>query len=418
MKEELARWTDGVRAEVVDALRGLVRSGQEDLAKDTGSCRTFRSTQVIIQQLSQAMGLRVVSWPVDDPRDVVSGLHPDGSRAACLMATADSQSPGPAYLLAAHCDVVDIFAPERWTRPPFSGEVNEGVLYGRGSADAKGPLVSCLYGIALAARLRWIKRGSVNLVVVPDEETKGEGIQTTTRLGISWAGALFAEPTMLQLCPACRGGVLFSIKVEGRSAHPGAVWEGVNAIEKAAYIVTRLSALPAEIDKLGFHPLWLSLPQRHTLRISGIQARSTGRSVPDWAEIQCSLSILPGDDFDAIRTVAEEFIVSISTADPWLRDHPPEVVWGTPKPPSSTRADDDFVVSTLRALNEAGWETRLLPFNAASDMTPYVISGGSPAVVFGPGRLEAGHSPNESIEIDQVLTAIQMVATMIRAWCG
>ena len=75
-------------------------------------------------------------------------------------------------LLLHHMDVVPADA-SRWTRDPFSGEIAEGRLWGRGSMDMKGPGVIQLYSFILLKRLNVALDRDVLLMAVPDEEVGG-----------------------------------------------------------------------------------------------------------------------------------------------------------------------------------------------------------------------------------------------------
>jgi carboxypeptidase PM20D1 len=83
----------------------------------------------------------------------------------------------PPIILMAHQDVVPVAedAEKDWRHPPFSGEIAEGAVWGRGSVDDKGSLVTLFEAIdALAAR-GFKPRRTIYLVSGQDEETLGTG---------------------------------------------------------------------------------------------------------------------------------------------------------------------------------------------------------------------------------------------------
>lgn len=79
---------------------------------------------------------------------------------------------GPSTLLMAHYDVVPV-AEEHWTRPPFSGQIDNGVIYGRGSLDDKGPLFVILEAVESLLAEGITPDGDVYLSFGDDEEIGG-----------------------------------------------------------------------------------------------------------------------------------------------------------------------------------------------------------------------------------------------------
>ncbi|MDP3318152.1 MAG: M20/M25/M40 family metallo-hydrolase, partial [Bosea sp. (in: a-proteobacteria)] len=77
---------------------------------------------------------------------------------------------GPVFVIAGHTDVVPVGDSGAWTRAPFGGTVQDGVLYGRGACDMKGGLAAMI-----AAALRFRREnpdapGSIAFLVTGDEE--------------------------------------------------------------------------------------------------------------------------------------------------------------------------------------------------------------------------------------------------------
>jgi succinyl-diaminopimelate desuccinylase len=137
---------------------------------------------------------------------------------------------GPVLVFAGHTDVVPPGEVGSWTHGPFSGEVAEGFLYGRGAVDMKGG-IACM----LAATLAFLDRhgpdfgGSIAFLVTGDEE--GPAVNGTVKL-LDWAKArgerfdhcLLGEPTnpdtlgeMIKI--GRRGSLTGRITVHGRQGH-------------------------------------------------------------------------------------------------------------------------------------------------------------------------------------------------------
>jgi acetylornithine deacetylase/succinyl-diaminopimelate desuccinylase-like protein len=98
-------------------------------------------------------------------------LADDPARPCLIVRLPGSGERGP-LLLQGHTDVVPA-DPSEWSRPPFSGEIADGCVWGRGALDMKGTLVMQLLAVVLAKRLGLRPRGDIIFCAVPDEEAGG-----------------------------------------------------------------------------------------------------------------------------------------------------------------------------------------------------------------------------------------------------
>jgi succinyl-diaminopimelate desuccinylase len=136
---------------------------------------------------------------------------------------------GPHLMFAGHTDVVPVGAEASWTHPPFSADIRNGEMYGRGAVDMKGG-IACF--IAAAARHIAAKggfKGSVSLLITGDEE--GPSINGSRKLlewaaakGEKWDASLVGEPTnpeqlgdMIKI--GRRGSISGHLTIEGRQGH-------------------------------------------------------------------------------------------------------------------------------------------------------------------------------------------------------
>ncbi|HEU6442226.1 MAG TPA: succinyl-diaminopimelate desuccinylase [Microvirga sp.] len=135
----------------------------------------------------------------------------------------------PYLLFAGHTDVVPPGDPTRWRHDPFSAEIEDGELYGRGAVDMKGG-IACM----MAAALDFIRenpdfRGSIGFLITGDEE--GPAVNGTIKL-LEWAKGrgerfdhcILGEPTnpnqlgdMIKI--GRRGSLTGKIIVEGKQGH-------------------------------------------------------------------------------------------------------------------------------------------------------------------------------------------------------
>lgn len=163
-----------------------------------------------------------------------------------LIAELDGGLPGPRTILSGHLDTYPVGDPSGWTVDPLGGEVRDGRLYGRGSADMKGAVAVLVEVMRAMAALRPF-RGSVVLALAGDEERMGE-------LGTQWLidhaseirgdGVLVADVGG----PACvrlgeKGMIWLEIEAKGRQAHGAHVHAGSNALDRLIDALTALRLL-------------------------------------------------------------------------------------------------------------------------------------------------------------------------------
>ena len=83
---------------------------------------------------------------------------------------------GEIVALVNHLDVVPAGAPENWSSPPFSMEIRDGKVYGRGVLDNKGPLLLCYYAMLALKDAGFVPEKTIRLILGCDEETKWQGM--------------------------------------------------------------------------------------------------------------------------------------------------------------------------------------------------------------------------------------------------
>jgi succinyl-diaminopimelate desuccinylase len=165
---------------------------------------------------------------------------------------------GPHFCFAGHSDVVP--PGEGWTHDPFSAEIADGILFGRGAADMK----SALAAFAAAAAQVIAKgpvNGSISLLITGDEE--GPAVNGTAKV-LAWLKqkgeridhCVVGEPTSTvsagdTLKIGRRGSVNFQVTVKGVQGHVGYPHRAKNPIPLLARLVQALCA--EELDKGSAH---------------------------------------------------------------------------------------------------------------------------------------------------------------------
>jgi succinyl-diaminopimelate desuccinylase len=226
----------------------------------------------------------------------------DGRRIA-LVGSIGGLSQTSAYILNAPLDTAGFGNLATWTRPPTSAAIENGWLYGRGSADSKaGTAIFC--HLLDAFRRRNFSR-ALGFVFDADEHTGRFGGMRAflDRSSGSVAGVMIGYPGNDRFCIGARGFWRATVALCGLAAHSGASHHrGVNAIAKASRFVRSLEELQNEIGAQTADAF--PLPPKVT--VTGIRGGGEFSLIPDLCEVDIDVRLTPSfpSDIAAARISA------------------------------------------------------------------------------------------------------------------
>lgn len=351
-----------------------------------------KATAEVLIEVAQECGLDVESWDVEPGRPNVEVSLPGGS--------------GPGLLVLGHTDVVPVG--EGWTHRPFGGELIEGRLYGRGSTDMLGGLASALVAMGALRHADVRLSGSVLLAALVDEEHNGIGVREwIDRPGRpNLLGCVVAEPTDLQTIIAARGACYLTITVTGVAAHAGRPADGRNAIVGAAVVVAELDRWHDELTSQA-HPL-VGPP---TFNVGSISGGTGGSVVPAQCRVEVDRRLLPGERIEHVLAAVRARLADLRLGDRGLSvqvESPMDMPgFETPSEHRLVSVVDGAAASAGRSgMPLAGW-------TAACDGGFVASQWDVPVVVLGPGSVnEQAHRPDESVGVEEMVTAARAYALM------
>ena len=210
---------------------------------------------------------------------------------------------GKTILFDAHMDTVEVNDAALWQAPPFSGDIINGRLYGRGSVDMKSAVAAAIYAGAIANDKGLVSGKTVYISCsVFEEDCDGEGLKHLLKeLNLKPDYVVICEPSSNTISLGHKGKAQISIKTRGVSAHGSAPEKGVNAIYEMAEIIQR-------IEKANSEMMEKESP-RGSLVVSRITSTSAWlNAVPSECEIYLDRRMVPGETEEAIRKEMEQFI--------------------------------------------------------------------------------------------------------------
>src|SRR5687767_6659238 len=245
---------------------------------------------------------------------------------------------GRSLIWSAHTDVVPVNAEQRaaWSGAgPFSGEVRDDKLWGRGASDMKGAIAASVMAARFLHEAGVRLNGDLKLAQSCGEESGHYhiGCNTVLERGHRADLAIFPEPSNFAIYPTIKGEVYFRLTVPGKSTHicnrhlvaqalpHGVERPGVSAIDNM--LKYQLAILELERQWL----LWRTNPNVPPggmfININTLQAGTSLTSIPDSCEATGSLLFNPDLTADEVMAEIRDTIDRVTAADYWLRDHPP-----------------------------------------------------------------------------------------------
>lgn len=288
---------------------------------------------------------------------------------------------GEDYVCAiGHVDVVP--EGEGWKHPPFSAHLENGVIYGRGVLDNKGPILACLYGLAALRELKIPVKHPVRIIFGCDEESGFEDLSYyLTR----------EKPPLYGFTPDCKYPVVYSergrakLRIDGTKEHLDAFF---------AFVNTYFIGAKNNGDRLGID---YSNPEYGMMEMRGyeLHTQENGEQVSFHVTLSYPLGITIEEICQRIGEKAAPDGITVTL----VHNYDPVVF-----------EKDSPMVKALQYSYERV---------TGKDGTPVTTTGGTyakalPGIVpFGPsfpGQKGIGHNPNEWMTVEDLLTNAKIYA--------
>ena len=326
---------------------------------------------------------------------------------------------GKSLLFNGHVDVIPAGAQESWQHGCWSGDLAGGRLYGRGASDMKSGLAAMTMAIKAIRESGIRLRGDVILEYTVDEELSGNGTLACVMKGYKADAGICCETSSMRVQPGSIGRIWFEIKVQGLAAGIQRRWEGVNAIEKG-YLVTQAVAEfeHLRVSRLS-HPLYPDIRGAIPCMVGMFESGTYHSAFPDSCLLKGSMATVPGEDSAAVKAEFVEFIRAKVSSDPWLKEHPPEVIFtGYFAEPSAIPVDSPIVETLSQKFVEVMRKEPVISGReGAADIRFMNVYGDTPTVIFGPGMTEQMHANNEWVNLDDLIHSTKILALTILEWC-
>lgn len=402
-RTDLLEAIDRDQEQLVDFLRRLVRAPSPNPPGDT------REAADVVSAFLEQRGVEsAIVAPQETMPNVVSEFS--------------GSDVGDRLVMNGHLDVFPVGDGAGWDRDPWSGDLEEGCVLGRGTTDMKAGTAASVIAFSYLHRYRQKLRGSLALTAVSDEETGGKyGSRWLLENDTRWQGdcMINAEPGSLHTIRFAEKGTLritFIVRTAG--AHGAYVHRTDSASRLAAALIARLAVVetmaPDLPPDLAAHMARADvrsaldaamgsgaadIATRPTLNIGVVQAGLKVNMIPDHCRVEADIRLPMGLKAEQVLTV----IAGI------LEDFPPieMSVQEAASNPAAYCAHDHRMVGLLAGNAEAVTGTRpvAVPSLGATDCKFWRYRN-VPAYVYGPapGRMAM---TNESVPVSEFMAVIK-----------
>ncbi|CAF0840138.1 unnamed protein product [Adineta ricciae] len=288
-----------------------------------------RENQVAIERFVQYIQIKTVQPKPDyqsafeflknyaEELDLEYTLVTTGEDRQAAVLTWSSSSDAESILLLSHIDVVPVFE-ECWSVSPFSGEIRDGKIYGRGTQDMKCVGIQYLEAIRRLKRVQYEPKRTIHCLFVPDEEIGGaEGMKKFVQLdqfkamnvGFALDEGLANETDVYQVYYGNRGALGVDFVLKGNTGHGSRLIQNT-AGEKAQFVINEMLDYRTreqqrfEQSQTSDHPLQLG--NITTVNLTKMSGGVQVNVVPDQYRLFFDCRIRPGGEGEF-----EEFLIDL-----------------------------------------------------------------------------------------------------------
>ena len=321
---------------------------------------------------------------------------------------------GPTVLLNAHGDVVP--PGEGWTHDPYSGEIENGFIYGRASAVSKCDFSTYTFAVRALEAVAKPTHGSVELLFTYDEEFGGE-------LGPAWLlkNKIIAPDLMVaagfsyQVVTAHNGCLQMQVTVCGKMAHAAIPQSGVDALQGAVKILNALYAQNTLYQQISSHVAGITHPY---LNIGTIEGGTNTNVVPGRVSFKLDRRMIPEENPTDVEATLRAVIAQAAAESPGITVDVQRILLARALQPLP---GNQPLVAAIQAHGEAVFGEPI-PATGTPLYTDVRLfcEAGIPGVIYGAGPrtvLESGAKrADERLDLNDLRRATKVMARSLSDW--
>ncbi len=341
---------------------------------------------------------------------VPARMYPNGKGTANFFADFGATAGTGRFVFNGHQDTKPV---DGMTIDPFSGDVKEGRLLGRGAADMKGGIAAVLCAMKALVKAGVRPAGGITFFSDIEEEYGGYGGYYHA-LEQGWLrgfeGLVSCEPTEMELHIGNRGSFITAFEVTGKAVHSGMAEEGINAIQHAAQFIVEFMQLPYLHVR---NPIF----GKSMLNFEKIEGGLYLSAVPDKCIFCLDSRLIPETPPEVVQSQVDGLIQRIKKEKGiHVQEVSPPRNWrpSAQKLKAESISEDHRLVHMMQGAFERALGTDAkIGGSPAITIAMATIKEGLPAIICGPGSIRQAHTADEWIATDQVVKAARLYAGLM-----
>lgn len=337
---------------------------------------------------------------------------PQGDKANLIVTVpAHDGSTAGGVVLSGHSDVVPVDGQD-WHTDPFDPTVKDGKLYARGGCDMKG-----FIGVAVAFLPDMLAEPlsePIHLTVSYDEEVGCIGgvqlMKDIANAGLAPRVCIVGEPSSMRVIPGHKSMNVMEATFTGKSCHSSLTAQGCNSVEYAARFITFLRAIAEEWRAEGPFDEAYDVPYS-TLSTNLCHGGTAVNIVPEQAKVVWEFRTIGEVD---VQATLDRMDAELARLEQQMQAEFPEASAVRQARAMSPGLDTDPSSPAVTLAGEMGGivGNEKVPYGTEAGLFQ---QAGVETVVCGPGDIAQAHTPNEWIELDQLVRCEQFLTRLIES---
>lgn len=325
-----------------------------------------------------------------------------------------------AVMLNSHIDTVGYGDREQWDRDPYAAEVEDGHMYGLGTADMKCAMAAMVYGGGALAALDVTPEHDVYVTgELMEEVSEGHAMQfVVEEMGLDLAAVVIGEASEMNVKRGHRGRCELQVTLEGASCHASAPERGINPLYHAAAVIDRIEELNEETEDHDFLG-------KGTIAATNVEVDTpSNNAVPAAATVYVDRRLTIGEDEarahaeleDAVAAATEIYGDEVEAEIETLTFERPS--W-TGYEMASKKYYPTWLLEEAHPLVQDTYAVTDTMLDSEVEITKWTFSTSGnytmgvaeiPTIGFGPSREEFAHAADERVDVDDVVRACDVYA--------
>lgn len=367
--------------------------------------------------------LRLLSDYAQQDNFIYQEIALASGKTAAVITVKGSNETLPALMLNHHMDVVPAPNSDEWITPPFAGEIKNNVLIGRGAQDMKGIAAVHYFALKSVINSNFEPLRTVHIIAVPDEEIGGftgtkELLETEAfkKLNIGYVldeGHASGSPNILELKVTERKPVMIRITGTGALAH-GSHLQCFNVVHELIDFLHEVSTIhKQQQERAHLQPAGLLTSYNITSLTAGcVQEQGCAgiNIVPAQAVATVDIRVSPQEKKLYIKQKLKQLLQNYPhlacTIEAEAQEEPETHAYQSP-----------FYRALERTIETFGLQAHPHYFEGATDLR-YYLDRGILGIGITPFTIKDNiHGTNESVPIDQLIRAREIIEQFLIDFC-